>query len=198
MTNAGSVPGEQPERDSTMRRRMVLAIVVAGLAGGLVGSLATLLGLWLWFGAVCTGGMTLVGQTPWRTVVPARPDASGRVYMLGYDDRYLLVLTSRSSTYPEAYYVDLGGRKIGLPNFGVDEYRRIPFLGCAFVDVDAYHGFPLDGALVADWKVTSDYKEVRIRITGFEQEEPGDSDAIMAEHMPIAYGNEIVLTRRRE
>jgi len=171
--------------------KMLIMFAVTLVVGILMGSLVTLLGIRLLL--MDDEDLTSVGQTSYRVVVPARPDASGRVYRLGYDNRYLLVLTSKSSEYPEPYYMDLVSRRIGLPDVG--EPRHIPLLGYALVDANVYHGFPLEGALTADWKVTSDQKEVRIRITGFEQEEPGDPDATMKEHVPMAYGNEIVLTR---
>ncbi|MBN1506624.1 MAG: hypothetical protein JW955_07250 [Sedimentisphaerales bacterium] len=179
-----------------MKKRKMLTTVAVALGGAVVGSFATLLGIRFWLGAFYTGEMTLVGQSPYHVSVPARPDARGRLYMLSYDEKYLLVLTSKSSEHPEPYYLDPGSRKIGLPSFG--PYRRIPFLGCALVNAHVYYGFPLEGALIADWNVASDRREVHIRITGFKQEELWDSDTTMKEHMPIAYGNEIVLTRTWE
>ncbi len=184
------------EKDLWTGKRTTLTLCVVAFAGIAVGVFATLLGIWLWLGIAYTGERTLVGQASYRVAVPSRPDASGTVYMLGYDDKYLLVLTSRSSEHPEGYYVDPGSRRIGLPDFG--KYRRIPFLGCALVNASVYWGFPLDGAFAADWRTANEGKEVRIRITGMVQEEPGGSEEFLKQHMPIAYGNEIVLTRSWE
>lgn len=179
-----------------MGRRKARTMIVIALGGALGGSLVTLLGIWLWLGAVYTGEMTLVGQASYRVGVPARPDASGRVYMLGYEGRYLLVLTSKSAERREGYYIDLSRRRIGVPNF--DIYRRVPFLACAFVNADIHDGFPLDGALVAEWQMIDGSTQVRIRITGMVQQVPGDSEETLKEFMPIAYGSEIVLTRSQE
>ncbi len=170
----------------------MLTLFAVALGGVLTGAVATLFGIWLWFKVVYTAEMTLVGEASYRVAIPGRSDVLSRIYALGYDGRYLLVLSSKSSEYPEPYYIDLTGRKIGLPNFG--NYKHIPFLRCAFVHTDIHDGFPLDGAFVADWNVTNDWREVRIRITGYVQDEPGRSEETMKKHRPIAYGNEIILT----
>ncbi len=173
----------------------MLTLFAVALGGFLTGAVATLFGIRLWLRIVYTGDVTLVEQELYRVTVAGRPDASGRVYMLSHGGEYLLALTSKLLEHPpfyEPYYIDLSSRRIGLLN--CDKYKHIPFLRCALVNADIYDGFPLDGALVADWKMDNDWKEVRIQITGFVQEESHHFEEYMRELLPIAYGNEIILT----
>jgi len=165
-------------------------IIIAILVTAAVTAIILIGGFWLWFNSICTPEMTLVQlSSGYRAAIPGKPDASARFYWLGRD-RYLLVLTDRSSKYPEGYYVNLFNGKIGLPDF--PDY--IPLLKYALVDRRIYDGFPELGAFKADWSVKNNGEEVHIRIKGFKIEEPGAEERLR-ENMPIGYQSEIVLTK---
>ncbi len=168
------------------RTKMIITILVTAVVTAfiLVG------GFWLWFSRICTPEMTLVQlSSVYRAAIPGKPDASARLYSLGRD-RYLLVLTARSSKYPEGYYVNLFHGEIGLPDF--PDY--IPRLKYALVDRRIYDGFPELGVFKADWSVKNNGEEVHIRIKGFKIEEPGAEERLR-ENMPIGYQSEIILTK---
>ncbi len=174
-----------------MGKHRMLGLFVLVVASALSGAIVAILGGWFWFQRVCDEETTILHLSGYRVAVPARPDASGRLYGLSYDDRYLLVLTAPSSEHAEGYYLSLPGKEIGLPSFG----HYVPFLSHAFVDREVYAGFDQEEALAADWNTTE--REVHIRIRGFKGAKPdGDSDRAMRENMPIGYGNEIVLTMK--
>jgi hypothetical protein len=157
----------------------LITIVVCGAA------------LALWLGHVWSDFTTVVRESSTRVVEVADPGVSGRLYPLGYD-RHLLVLVSRSAEFPEGYFIDLGRRKIGLPDF--PRYMRVGRY--AIVDSRVYDGVPDLGVLDAAWKMNLGWKEVQIRVSGFAAGESGPGDEeLLKEHMPIAYGNEIVLRR---
>lgn len=176
-------------KDSFVRRtKMIIAILVTAAVTALI----LISGFWIWFSRICTPEMTLVQLSPaFHAAIPGKSDASARLYSLGRD-RYLLVLTSKFSKYPEGYYVNLFHGEIGLPDF--PDY--IPILKYALVDRRIYDGFPELGALKADWDVKNDRDEVHIRIKGFKIEEPGvDDEELMRKNMPIAYQSEIILKK---
>ena len=172
---------------------MIFTILVTALVTALVTTLVLIGGFWLWFSKICTPEMTLVQSSSlYRATIPDKPYASARLYSLGRD-RYLLVLTAKSSKHPEGYYLDLFSGEIGLPDF--PDY--IPLLKYALVDRRIYDRFPQLGAIKADWSVKNDRKEVHIRIKGFKIKEPGDEDdeEWMKEILPIVYQSEIILTK---
>lgn len=173
--------------------KMIITVFVTAVVTALI----LISGFWLWFSRICTEEMTLVQLSSiFHASIPGKSDASARLYSLGYD-RYLLVLTAKSSKYPEGFYVDLFHGEIGLPDF--PDY--IPLLNYALVDRRIYDRFPELGALKVDWDVKNNGEEVHIRIKGFKIDEPSidgiDDEECLKENMPIVYKSEIILTRRK-
>ena len=162
------------------------------LVTNVVTSIILICGFWLWFSSIYTPEMTLLqlSRTYYATIQGIH-SASAKLYSLGRD-RYLLVLKSRSSKYPEGYYLDLFHGEIGLPDF--PDY--IPLCRYALVDKRIYDGFPDLGALKADLDVKKDKDEIHLRIKGFKEKELGINDEeLMREKMPIAYQSNIVLKK---
>ena len=177
-------------KDSFVRKKKMFTTI---LVTAMVTALILICGFWLWFTRICTPEMTLLQLSrTYHATIPGIPSASAKLYSLGRD-RYLLVFKSRSSKYPEGYYLDLFHGEIGLPDF--PDY--IPLYKYALVDRRIYDGFPDLGALKADLDVKKDKDEVHIRIKGFKEKESGINDEeLMRENMPIGYQNEIILTRK--
>ena len=169
---------------------MIIAISVTAVVTAVVTSLILIFGFWIWFSRICTTEMTLLHLSGrYHATIPDMPNASAKLYSLGLN-RYLLVLTSRSSKYPEGYYLNLGHKEIGLPDF--PDY--IPLFKYCLVDKRIYDGFPDLGALEADLDVKNDGEEIHIRIKGFKEKESGHEELIR-ENMPIAYQSNIVLKK---
>jgi hypothetical protein len=170
------------------KKKMFVTIIVTAM----VTTFILICGFSLWFSSICTPEMTLLqlSRTYYATIQGIH-SAPARLYSLGRD-RYLLVLKSRSSKYPEGYYLDLFHGEIGLPDF--PDY--IPLYRYALVDSKIYDGFPDLGALKADLNVKEGKDEVHIRIKGFKEKEQGINDEeLMRENMPIAYQSNIVLKK---
>ena len=183
-------------KDSFVRKKkMIITILVTALITAVATALILIFGFWIWFSRICTTEMTLLQSSRmYHATTPGMPSASARLYYLGRD-RFLLVLMSRSSKYPEGYYLNMFNGEIGLPDF--PDY--IPLYKYCLVDRRIYDGFPTLGALKADLDVKKDKDEVHIRIKGFKEKEPGINDEeLMREHMPIAYQSNIVIKKRAE
>ena len=165
------------------------------LVTAVVTALILICGFWIWFSRICTTEMTLLQLSrTYHATTPGMPSASAKLYSLGRD-RFLLVLMSRSSKYPEGYYLNMFNGEIGLPDF--PDY--IPLYKYCLVDRRIYDGFPSLGALKVDLDVKKDKDEVHIRIKGFKEKEPGINDEeLMRENMPIAYQSNIVLRKTRD
>jgi len=171
-----------------IKKKTIIRILVTSVVTALI----LISGFCIWFSRICTPEMTLVQlSSVFRVTIPSKPDASARLYSLGRD-RFLLVLTARSSKYPEGYYLNMFHGEIGLPDF--PDY--IPLYKYALVDRRIYDGFPTIGELKADWSVKGDRDEVRICFKGFEEGLADDDDELLKTNMPIGYQNEIILTKK--
>jgi hypothetical protein len=173
-----------------MSKVMMIGITVAATA--IVTTIITVVvvvgAFWLWFSGVCTEEMTLVQSSrTYRAIVSGKPEITARVYYLGFDKGYLLVLTAKSARHAEGYCVDLANGRAGLPNFPA----YVPLFKYALVDRRIYDGVPEPGVLNVEWEVDDEKHESRMRIVGFQQTEAGDEEATK-EVMPLAYQNEIV------
>jgi len=180
-------------KDSFVRKKkMIISILVTALVTAMVTALILIGGFWIWFSRICTTEMTLLQLSrTYHATTPGMSGASARLYPLGRD-RFLLVLMSKSTKYPEGYYLNMFHGEIGLPDF--PDY--IPLYKYCLVDRRIYDGFPGLGALKADFDVKKGKDEVHIRIKGFKEKEPGINDEeLMRENMPIAYKSNIVLKK---
>lgn len=175
--------------------------LLATIVGSSLGTAVLLVGvLLIWMDRVYTDYSTLLRLSRYRVVVPADPEIAGRLYTVGRDSTYLLVLTSRHSRHPEAYHIKLASHEIGVPEFN----QYIPFFRNAIIDRCTLDGYPIDAIVAADWEVKNDWREVHIRIRGLQYPTKGyvlsagrDSLVPVPETIPdmiqLAHQKEIIL-----
>jgi hypothetical protein len=136
-------------------------LIVFGTA--LVTALVLIVGFLVWLDRVYTVDKLFVRISPYfRAIVPGKPEVSTRLYMLGGQMRFILVLRSKSSKRREEYFIDANKQEIGVPN--LREYR--PFWNGALVWWEAWEGFEDDTAVEADWDWIDNGKDLRIRVKG--------------------------------
>lgn len=175
------------------RVKLLIAIVASSLATAtvLVG------GGGFWISHVWTEYTDVVWRAPYRVVIPGDPAVSGTIYRLDRRAAYLVVLTSRSSKRPEAYYIDFVRQEIGLAEFR----QYVPFGRFALVDRETLDGIYSEAAIEAAWDMEKKWKEMRIRIKGFATHTYAGYDAPKREQIsraliPLGYQRELVVVHQ--
>jgi hypothetical protein len=174
------------------RVRVPITVLASSLATAIL-----LVGVFLiWVDRVYTEYSTLLRVSPYRVVIPADPGIAGKLYTIGRDSTYLLVLTSRHSRHPEPYHIKLASQEIGVPEF----YQYVPLPRSAIIDRCTLDGYPMDTVVAADWEVKNDWREVHIRIRGFlypleRDVVPVRPDNTIPQMIRLAYQKEIILLR---
>ena len=140
----------------------------------------------------------VVWRAPYRVVIPGEPAVSGILYRLDRRATYLLVLSSRSTERPEAYYISFVPEQIGLPNFR----QYVPFARFALVDRGTLDGVYSETEIDVDWNLEEKWKEMRIRIKGFTKHTYAGYDAAERERInrgmiPLGYQREIIFVHER-
>jgi hypothetical protein len=147
---------------------------------------------------ICENELVLVPESEYKVSIAESQGATGTLYYLGRDN-YLLTLYGREHQHTEGYFLNFRQKDIGLPDFG--RFRRL--IKFALVERNTMAGFPYLGTLDAEWKVSANENEVRIRIKGSPDTvrkangfvSTQEAEEYEKKDLALAYQKEIILTK---